>query len=616
MKDTFKSRQRTIQLVFLIGAILLLFKAMQLQLFDTSYQAKANATAIDKIVLYPSRGLIYDRNMKLLINNNAMYDLKVTYNRIDPDMDTLKFCNLLGIDRETFEKNLDKDFKSARYKKYAPFIFLKKISAEQYARFQEHLYEFPGFYVQIRNVRGYPHSHGAHVLGYINEVNQTQIDASEGKYARGDYIGASGLELAYEDYLRGSKGVQYVLKDNLGREVGPYKEGALDSSAVSGHDLITSIDLGLQEYGEYLMQGKTGSIVAIEPQTGEILSMISTPTYDPNLLTINRDRGHAYVRLLQDTLKPFFDRTVMAKYPPGSIFKTVMSLAAMQEGVTHPDRYISCSGAYYYRDDVWKCHGHPAPFNLPIALQHSCNTYFFQMLRDVVDKNGFYNPHEGLDTLVQYLHDFGLGNTLGIDIPNESSGNIPTSEYYDYLYPKKKGGWKSPTIISIGIGQGEVQLTTLQIANLAAIIANKGKYYIPHLAKGFKNQTTIIPEKYRTLKQVRVDEQFFEPVIEGMRRVVDSGTGNAARVRGIPVCGKTGTSQNPHGKDHSVFFAFAPQDDPKIAIAVYVENGGFGSTFAAPITGLMIEKYLKGEISPEKVAIEERMNKTILNGRP
>ena len=609
-------RYKIILIVFVLASIVLLLKAMQIQLLDTSYQRRAAATAIDVNVKYPSRGLIFDRNEKLLVNNNPMYDLMVTYNQIDPDMDTLKFCKLLNIDKSTFEKNLDKKW-GRRYRKYIPFDFLKKISAENYAQFQEYLHEFPGFFIQLRNVRGYPHTSAAHVLGYISEVNQQQIDASNGKYALRDYLGASGLEKKYEDYLKGKKGIEYLLKDNLGREVGPYSKGTRDSSAISGHDLICSIDLDLQAYGEKLMQNKRGSIVAIEPQTGEILAMVSTPTYDPNLLAIHRDRGEAFNALLSDTInKPFFDRTVMAKYPPGSVFKTIVSLVALQEGVSNANRYITCNGAYYYKNVPYGCHEHTSCSSIAKALQVSCNTYYFTLIRDIIDMNGFHNPDKGLDKFVEYLYSFGLGKPLGVDIPNEGKGNIPTTAYYDYLYPKVRGSWRSPTVMSIGIGQGEIQMTTLQIANLAAIIANKGYFYPPHLSKGFRNNTTEIPAKYKVKKEVPIDEEYFYPVIDGMARCVNAGTGYSAKVPDIEVCGKTGTSQNPHGKDHSVFFAFAPKEDPKIAIAVYVENGGFGSTYASPIAGLMIEQYLKGEVDPVKAHVEDRIFNANLVGIP
>ncbi len=608
MKDLNRDRQKVVKIFFLIAVLILLAKAAHIQLIDSSYRDKAQATAVNKNTIYPSRGLIFDRNGNLLINNNAMYDLKVTYNQLNPNMEVGKFCDLIDIEEEEYHKLINKDFSSKRYAKHKPFVFISKISADVYARLQEHLHEFPGFSTQLRNVRGYPFRNAPHVLGYLNEVNQDQIDKAPNEYSRGDYIGASGLELEYEKQLRGEKGVEYVLINNMGREVGPYNNGKLDTIPVSGNDLITTLDINLQSYGELLMQNKTGSIVAIEPATGEILAMVSTPNYDPNRLTINRARGDAFNELLQDTLKPFFDRSVMAKYPPGSIFKTVVSLVALQENISLANRGIVCNGGYFYKGGRWGCHEHTFPYNISVALQHSCNTYFFTLIRNIIDKEGFNNPSQGLSMFVNHLYDFGLGKPLGVDIPNELAGNVPTVEYYDKLYPKNKGSWKSPTVMSIGIGQGEIQMTTVQMANLAAIIANRGFYYPPHLAKNFVNEAVQIPIEYHTKKTVRIDKKHFVPVIEGMEKAVLAGTARIAQVKDISVCGKTGTSQNPHGKDHSVFFAFAPKDDPQIAIAVYVEHGIWGNSYAAPIASLMIENYLKdGEIDPSKRWVEERM---------
>ncbi len=604
--DNYRNRFRIIQIVFFIAAATLLIKALFLQVIDNTYRDKASSVAISKYVKYPSRGLIYDRQQRLLVNNEPIYDLMVTYNQLSPEMDTAYFCQLLGINKKAFEKRLSKNWRSKQYSKSVPFVFMSKIPVDLYAKFQESLYEFPGFFVQVRNMRKYPYKRGAHVLGYIQEVTPKQIKSSEGAYALGDYIGASGLELAYEQELKGKKGVNYLLKDNLGRVVDKYKDGALDSAAVSGTDIISSIDIELQQYGEELMANKTGSIVAIEPSTGEILAMVSSPSYDPNLLSLHRDRGNAFKQLLEDTLKPFFDRSVMAKYPPGSIFKTVISLVALQEEVILPNQYFDCNMGYYYNGRTYGCHDHPPLYGVVAALQHSCNSFYFQTFRRIIDKPGYTQPEIGLANLNSYLDRFGLGHSLGTDYPNEGKGFIPDPAYYDKLYPKSKGGWRSPFIMSLGIGQGEIQLTTLQMANLAAIMANRGYYYPPHLIKEFSNNLPI-PKQYTTRKEVGIDAKHFIPVVEGMQRVVTAGTGWTANVPGLDICGKTGTSQNPHGKDHSVFFAFAPKDDPKIAIAVYVENGGWGTTYAAPIASLMIEKYLKGEISNPRQWVENNM---------
>lgn len=600
-------RQRTIQIVFVISALALVARAAYLQLVNDSYRRRADDTTIERLTVYPPRGLVYDRKGRLIINNEAMYDLMVTYNQVDlKKMDLDKFCRLIGIDSLGFTERLNKDWRSGKFSKSVPYVFEKKLSIEQYARLQESLYEFPGFFVQPRNIRGYPFNAGAHVLGYINEVDPRDIERSKGLYESGDYIGDAGLESQYEEDLRGVKGYTSLLKDHLGRIVGKYMDGAFDSTATPGKDLISSIDIDLQQYGEYLMQNKTGSVVAIEPRTGQVLCMLSAPSYNPNLLAMTQERGKIFSALLTDSLKPFFDRTVMAKYPPGSIFKTVVSLIGMQEGTLNPDGDFNCSGGYFYAGRLYKCH-HSGHLNSVVdAIAHSCNTYYMVKYRDIIDKFGFYNPQQGLDTFNKYMIEFGFGQQLGLDYPNESPGGFPTSKYYDKLYPKNRGGWRSPTIMSCGIGQGELLLTTIQMANLAACIANKGHWYTPHLAMQFKDGTQI-PHKYVQKHDVHINRPWFDLVQEGMAECVNRGTARIAQVPGIQVCGKTGTSQNPHGQDHSVFFAFAPKDNPKIAIAVYVENAGWGASYAAPIAGLMIEKYINDTISTARLPVQERM---------
>ncbi|MFN4079419.1 MAG: penicillin-binding protein 2 [Saprospiraceae bacterium] len=605
------NKVRHIRMVILIAIAALLARAAQLQLFDRSYRIKADATTIEKLTLYPSRGLIFDRNGKLILNNEPMYDLMAVYNQVDHEgMDVDKFCKILGITRKEFDENLNKNWKDPRFSRSVPFVFLKKISSATYARLQESLYEFPGFFVQVRNIRGYPYNAGAHVLGYINEVDPRDIERGKGIYRSGDYIGAAGLELEYETYFRGKKGSVAYLKDHLGRIVGKY-DALRDSAAVAGSDLICTLDIDLQAYGEHLLQNKTGSIVAIEPMTGEILAMVSAPYYNPNLLTMTQGRGQIFSQLLTDPLKPFFDRTVMAKYPPGSIFKTVVSLVGLQEGTAQPHAGKSCGGGYFYAGRLYKCHGHGGIGGVVDAIAYSCNTYYFQEFREIVDNWGFNKPEVGLAKFEEYAKQLGLGVKLGVDYPNESPGNIPGVTYYDKIYPKKLGGWKSPTIMSVGIGQGEVQMTTLQMANLAACIANRGYWYRPHLAKSFKDDTPI-PQRFRQKQTVNIAREHFELVAAGMSECVKRGTARVAAIPDIEVCGKTGTSQNPHGDDHSVFFAFAPRHNPKIAIAVYVEHAGWGASFAAPIASLMIEKYLNKEIHPSRKALEERVVKANL----
>jgi penicillin-binding protein 2 len=606
--DNLQARTNIIRLLFILAAITLIGKAMQLQIFDTDFQKKAGAAAVVRSPLFPARGLIYDRNGRLLIHNNPIYDLTVTFNQLNPNMDTARFCALLGINTQYFKDALNKDWKNGRFSKSIPFVFLSKVNAETYARFQENMFEFPGFQMVLRSIRGYPHSNAANVLGYIREVDPRDIEKNPDTYAPGDYIGAAGIEAYYENLLRGDKGVRYILKDNLGRNMGSYKNGSLDSAAISGKDIILSINLELQAYAERLMQNKIGGIIAIEPSTGEILAMVTSVNYDPNLLTITQKRGEAFAKLNKNPLKPLFDRSVMAQYPPGSIFKSILGVIALQEGLWHTNRGVSCNGAYFLGGQrLVGCHGHPYCSNLETAIQHSCNAYFVTMYRELIDKYGFYSPNKGLDDLNVYLRNFGLGKPLGVDIPGERSGNVPSSDFYNRVYAKSGGKWNSVWIRSNGIGQGEFLMTNLQIANLAAIIANKGHFFTPHLLKGFKNTPDTIPQHFLQKKSVSVQPRFFEPVINGMEKVVTAGTARSAFIPHISICGKTGTAENPHGKDHSVFFGFAPKNNPKIAFAVFVENSGFGGTYAAPIASLMVEKYLTDSISTPRLFLEKNM---------
>ena len=609
MADSYVGRQNPIKILFILGALILIGRAMQLQWFEEEYQKKAETAAVNNLVLYPSRGVIYDRNENILTYNYPSYDLMVTYNQLDSQMDTLHFCEVLGIDKGDFKKRLKKKF-GGRYSKSVPFVFMRKLSAITYTKLQESLHEFPGFFVQIRNIRDYQDSIAAHVLGYISEVNKKQITKSDGKYALGDYIGSTGLEAAYEDILKGEKGIKVQLKDNLGRIVGDFSSGKLNKPAVSGVDLISTLDRDLQAYGEELMQNKLGSIVAIEPKTGEILSMISAPTYNPSILTISRERGQAFKNLNEDPLNPFFNRAVSAKYPPGSLFKPIVGLIAMQEGLWHYNKSFACEEGYWNVDRVIGCHAHPMVYNMGNAIQYSCNSYFCEMFKRVIDKEGYHNPGVGLDRFNAYLASMGLGKPLGLDFEIEKGGNVPTKEFYDKLYKGRR--WRSPTIVSNGIGQGEVELTTLQMANLAAIIANRGGYYTPHLIKAYKNVDKGIDNKYLTPNSVPIDSIHFEKVIIGMEKVLSQGTAINSYLPDIRIAGKTGTAQNPHGKDHSIFFAFAPIIDPQIAIAVYIENAGDGGIYAAPIASLMIEKYLNKEIRAGRLNLETFMKNKVL----
>ncbi len=593
MQDLFTSRQRVLQItVMLVGAILIM-KCFQLQVWDESYQQQHSYR--QALTLYPSRGLIYDRNDSLLIYNLAMYDLMATYENVRrANIDTQRFCNFLNINTADFIQNMEKDWRNKRFSKRKPFEFLTKVPADSFATFEEHLYEFPGFESVRKNVRGYPVRVGAHMLGYISEVNQDKIDQSNGLYQRGDYTGASGLELFYEEQLRGERGVRHVLKDKWGKVKGQYKNGEKDILAVSGYDLITSIDLKLQRYAEELMQNKIGAIVAIEPSTGEILAMVSAPSYNPQILAVDRNRVNAFNALRSDSTEPLFNRALMAQYPPGSIFKPVLAAIALQEGVLTPDRGMGCPGGFILGSLRIGCHGHGPVSSPSAAIQYSCNNYFCQTYREMVNIYGYNFPEKGMQRLMEHLQAFGLGRKTGVDMPGEASGNIPTIEYFDKRYGK--GRWRFSHSVSIGIGQGELQITPLQMANLAAIIANRGFYYTPHFAKEFKGDSSDVLAPYQERHYTKVHPRHFEVVVDGMRKVVIAGTGLRANIPDIELCGKTGTVENVHGKDHSTFIAFAPKDNPKIAVAVYVENGGYGSTYAAPISSLIIEKYLRGEI--------------------
>jgi len=613
-----KARSSTIQIFFLVGSLILIGKALQLQVIDEGFKNRASSMVVERYTQYPSRGLIYDRNQNLLVYNNPMYDILVTVKRMKPKMDTARFCKLLNISRETFIKNLNKDWNSGQYSKNVPFLFLSKIPAHIYAPFQENLHLFPGFDITIRNVREYPSHSAGHFLGYIREVNENEINTPGSSYVSGDYVGASGLEKTYEEELRGSKGYRYILKDNLGREEGIFKNGLLDTRALSGKDLISSLDIKLQEYAESLMVNKRGAIVAIEPETGEILALVTSPGYDPSLMAItNPNRGKVFQSLQLNKDLPLFDRSTSAQYPPGSLFKPLLALVALEKETLKPNRTIACNGAYYYGNmRLTGCHRHTTCKSVSAGIQHSCNAYFVTVFRELVDKYGFYNPSRGLDTLNSYLDRFGLGRKLDIDFPGEKSGNYPSSAFFTRWF--KNPSWNSVWIRSLGIGQGELLATNIQLANAAAMIANRGWYFTPHLVKGFKDSDQKIPLKYRTKVNVGIKTEHFEPVIEGMEKALLAGTARSGFISDITVCGKTGTAENPQGKDHSIFFCFAPRENPKISLSVYIENAGFGGTFATPIASLIIEKYLKGEIrGEERKNLEKRMMEAnLLNIKP
>ncbi|QQS29753.1 MAG: penicillin-binding protein 2 [Sphingobacteriales bacterium] len=596
------------QLVIVTTAVLLLARLYSMQVLDSAYTTMAKDNVVREVTIYPSRGLIFDRQGRLIVNNLAVYDLMMIPRQVQ-ELDTVKFCRLLNITPEEFDKNVLRMKAAAGYSPYRPQVFLKQVPSEVYDRMQEYLYQFSGFYTQIRTVRQYGSNNGAHVLGYIGEVNQKQIDTSN-FYRMGDYVGISGVEKSYEEQLRGERGTKYVIVDVHNREVGSYKDGEEDVEAIAGQNLHLTIDMDLQAYAENIMQNKRGSIVAIEPQTGEILTLVSAPAYNPNLLT-GRMRAQGMRMLLGDTLKPMFNRALMAYYPPGSTFKPLMALLALQETGIQPNYYYGCSGAYRLGRRTVGCHYHSSCFNVQTAIQHSCNAYFCHLFKLFVENYKFSNVSEGLTKWNEYLSEFGLGRNEYLDLPS-LSGYVPLPDKYDRMYGKNR--WKAVSIISLGIGQGELGVTPLQLAHSTAVIANKGKFIYPHVVKA---NTKDPNHPYNKEHHVSINPKYFPPIIDGMEQVVLYGTGRNAYVAGLDICGKTGTAENPHGEDHSLFIAFAPKNNPKIAVAVMVENGGNGSKYAAPIASLIIEKYLNDSISPYRKYVEEKMIKAdLLRPRP
>jgi penicillin-binding protein 2 len=585
-----QNRRYILLVIFISVAVIYIIRLAQLQLLDESYIRSAQANVLQEQTIYPARGLVYDRNGELLVYNDAIYDLSVIPEQVK-NLDTATFCRTLGITKEVFLARFTKIKRSVGYAPYRPALFERQLTIPIYAAFQERLYDFPGFFVDVRTDRKYRHSNASHIMGYISEVTDRDIEKSDGYYRMGDFIGKSGVERSYEEVLRGKKGVRYILVDSKNRTQGRYKEGQFDTAAVSGKNIVLSIDQKLQELGEQLMQNKIGSVVAIEPSTGEILSMVSSPGYDPNLF-VGRDRGNNYMKLLRDPLKPLFNRPLAAPYPPGSIFKVIMALVGQQEKVLYPTTTYGCAGGFHLGGLKVGCHPHRSPLALRDAVAVSCNAYFCQVYRTVIDNKSYPRVEDAYKQWYKHISSFGIGQQLGVDIFGEGKGFLPPTTYYDKIYGRYH--WKSSTTISLGIGQGELGITPLQMANATAAVANRGYWVTPHIVKkidGAKNANTALSQKHWTT----IDTGYFPVIIDGMQDVMERGTGTIARIPGIVICGKTGTAQNPHGKDHSIFFAFAPRENPKIAIAVVVENAGFGATWAAPIASLMIEQYLTGK---------------------
>lgn len=583
-----------------------LLRLLSLQIMSEDYKKNADSNAFLKKIQYPSRGVIYDRNGKLLVYNQPAYDITVVMKEVT-QLDTMDLCQTLKITPDYLRKRLA-EIKDRRlnpgYSPYTNQVFMTQLSTEDCGVFQEKLFKFPGFYIQRRTVRQYNYSSGAHILGDVAEVSKADMEKDD-YYIAGDFIGKLGVERSYERQLRGEKGVEVLLRDARGRIQGRYMNGKFDKDAVPGKDLKLSLDIELQQLGERLLEGKIGSIVAIEPSTGEVLCLVSSPTYDPHLM-VGRERGKNHLALARDPWKPLLNRAIMGAYPPGSTFKTTQALTYLQEGIITPGTAYPCSHGFTYRGLHVGCHAHGSPLPLIPAIATSCNGYFCWGLYYMMGSRQKYGSvQKAMDTWRDYMVSMGFGYPLGIDLPGEKRGMIPNSKFYDKAY---RGSWNGLTIISIAIGQGEVTATPLQIANLGATIANRGYYVTPHVVKDVAGEPldSVYSQRHYTM----VDKVHYEKVVQGMRAAVLGGTCRVANLPDIEVCGKTGTAQN-RGKDHSAFMGFAPMNDPKIAIAVYVENGGWGATYGVPIGRLMIEQYLKGKLSPE----DEEMATEIQNRR-
>ncbi|MEN8156344.1 MAG: penicillin-binding transpeptidase domain-containing protein [Bacteroidota bacterium] len=588
--NQFTDRRYVFAVAIVLVGLVFIIRLFHIQVLDKSYEQFALSNAQSVRIIYPARGLIMDRNGEIMVYNQAAYDIMVTPRLLEP-FDTTRLSRILEISREGVEKRLQ----SARnYSSRVPSVFMKQVNYEQAALFQERLFQYPGFYVQTRTLRKYSRPTASHALGYVGEVDQDILDR-DSYYQLGDYIGVSGIEKAYESSLRGKKGKNVFLKDVHNQTIESFQEGKLDRPVEVGKDLTITIDATLQEYGEALMEPYTGSVVALEPATGEVLALVSAPTYPPDLL-VGRNLGSHFGNLASDTLNPLFNRSLMAQYPPGSTFKTLMGLIGLQEKAISVSTRHHCYYGFYVGSIHTACHLHETPLNLVEAVQNSCNTYFINVLKSILQDPDYSSTAEAYTNWRQHLLSLGFTKPLGIELTNELNGNIPEAGYFDRIYGKER--WNYLTIRSLAIGQGELLITPIQMANMTATIANRGYFITPHLVKGIEGEEGVDP-RYTTRNYTSVDSINYLPIVDGMERVVNGGPGSTARnarIDSITVCGKTGTAENPHGNDHSIFIAFAPKESPKIAIAVYVENQGFGTTYAAPIASLMIEKYMTGDV--------------------
>ncbi|RDC56397.1 penicillin-binding protein 2 [Pedobacter chinensis] len=602
--DQLFNRKYIVQGLFIVIALILLGKLFYIQIISDAAFVSAESNVLRKIYKYPARGAILDRHMKVIVQNEPVYDLMVTPNEVKP-FDTLALAKALDITVDEVRKNL----KKARGKStYQSTPFLKQISVQSYARLQEMLYRFPGFRTQDRTIRHYPDSVGGQLFGYVKEVDSADIAKSEGFYRPGDYKGKSGIERSYEEILRGEKGVINTVYDAHNTPQGSYADGKYDINAVSGERLISGIDMRIQKLGEELMNNKVGAIVAIEPSSGEVLAFVSSPGYDPNLL-VGRSQGNNYMSLIGNPYKPSMVRPIQGRYPPGSSFKPIDALLGLQEGVIDVNTTFNCPGYYMAGNHKVKCEHVDGNISMRRGIARSCNTYFCYVFQKLITRNGMKNQRQTYQDWRDKIAKFGFGQTLDIDLPFEKAGYFYNSDHYDKIYNKR---WGYTTVISQAIGQGEITATPLQIANAMAVIANRGYYIKPHLIRAMGDK---IKKEYVEKNYVGVDAKYFEPVIDGMQDCVNTSWGTAilSRIPDVVLCGKTGTVQNPHGKNHSVFIGFAPRDNPKIAIAVIVENAGYGSTYAAPIASYMIEKYLKGNISGARASqVEWMKNQNLL----
>lgn len=609
MRDDYKYDRRKWVIAGIVIAIIAVYtcRLFNLQILGEQYKESANNNAFLNKTIYPSRGVMYDRNGELLVFNQPAYDVLVTMRKVH-DLDTLALCQALDITREQFDKRMA-DIRNPKlnpgYSSYTEQVFLSQLMAEDCAKLTEQLYKFPGFSTRLRTIRQYNYPNAGHILGDMGEVSKKELEADD-YYSRGDFIGKQGIESFYEKELRGEKGREILLRDARGQIKGHYMDGAEDVEAVPGKDLTLSIDIELQALGERLMENKLGSIVAIEPSTGEILAMVSSPGFDPREL-VGRQRGTNHIKMRDDKRKPLLNRAIQGTYPPGSTFKTSQALTYMQEGIITSETVLPCTNGFVMGSLHLHCHDGNTSWTAVPAIATSCNGYFCWGLYRMLSNRKYKNVQEAMTVWKDHMVDMGFGYRLGVDLPGEARGFIPNADYYDKIY---KGSWNAVTVISIAIGQGEVTLTPLQIANLCSTIANRGYYIAPHVVKEVKDGQ--LDSLYTTRHYTDIERRHYDTVVEGMRRAVLAGTCRKANLPDFEVCGKTGTAQN-RGKDHSVFMGFAPKDDPKIAIAVFVENGGFGAVYGVPIGALMMEQYINGHLSEQSELQADEFQHRVIN---